>query len=73
MPHPNFRDFSFLFIYLHLYSPSQYAESHVECLMFNIDFKHSYCPSAQCTLAANAIGSDTSIFNGRSVLGNMIN
>jgi len=45
----------------------------VEYLMFNADFKCSNCPSARCTLAANAIGSDTSVFNGCSVLGNMIN
>jgi len=38
----------------------------------NVDFKSRNCPSARCASAANAIDSDTGIFNGRSVWVNMI-
>jgi len=39
-----------------------------EISLFTFDFKRPICPSAGCTTAANGIGSDTDIFNGRSVL-----
>ena len=35
--------------------------------LYNADFKRRKCPTARCTSAANAIDSDTDIFNGRSV------
>jgi hypothetical protein len=36
--------------------------------LLNVDFKCRKCPSARCVLAANAINSDTNIFNVCSVL-----
>jgi hypothetical protein len=38
--------------------------------LFTFDFKRRICPSAECATAANGIGSDTDIFNGRSALVN---
>jgi len=38
---------------------------------FYVDFKRRHCP-AWCALVANTIDSDTDIFNGHSVLVNMI-
>jgi len=35
--------------------------------MFNVAFTRRHCPSPNCVSAANAIGSDTDIFNGSSV------
>ena len=35
---------------------------------FNVGFKCHSCPSVRCTLVANAINSDTEVFNGNSVL-----
>ena len=40
---------------------------------FNVDFKRRTCPSARCAAAANAIDSDTDIFDRCSVSVNMIN
>jgi hypothetical protein len=40
--------------------------------LFNVDFKRPNCPSARWALAANGIGSDTDIINGRSVSVNII-
>ena len=40
--------------------------------LFTFDFKCWNCPSAWCASAANAINSDTEIFNGHSVSVNMI-
>jgi hypothetical protein len=38
--------------------------------LLNVDFKYRKCPSARRASAANAIDSDTDIFNRRSVLVN---
>jgi hypothetical protein len=36
--------------------------------LLKVDFKRRKCPSARCASAANAIDSDTDMFNRRAVL-----